>query len=113
ADEPLIGEPVQAWKYGPVIESIYHAYKIFGNRGIPDPVSMTSLGSPVHLEPFLNRIWDVYSKFTGGQLSTMTHQQDTPWDIVWNKKGGCSQRSAVIPDSIIKEHYKEKRKVNA
>ncbi|QLH42366.1 MAG: DUF4065 domain-containing protein [Coxiellaceae bacterium] len=30
-DVPLIDEAVQAWKFGPVIESVYHEFKHFGN----------------------------------------------------------------------------------
>lgn len=30
--EPLITEHVQAWRYGPVIPSIYHDFKEYGNQ---------------------------------------------------------------------------------
>src|SRR5579871_2106878 len=33
--KPLISESVQAWKYGPVIESLYHGFKHFRNSTIP------------------------------------------------------------------------------
>jgi uncharacterized phage-associated protein len=55
---------------------------------------------------FLNKIWEVYGKFNGLQLSTLTHQPDTPWDIVWNKRGGKSKKAVIIPNDLIREHYK-------
>ena len=32
--DPLIKENVEAWRYGPVVPSIYHDLKIFGNNAI-------------------------------------------------------------------------------
>ena len=34
SDRPLIGEAAQAWKYGPVIPSIYHRFKAYGGAQI-------------------------------------------------------------------------------
>src|SRR5256885_15287234 len=33
-NEPLIDESVEAWKYGPVIPSVYHAFKHYGTDSI-------------------------------------------------------------------------------
>src|ERR1700738_4990459 len=33
-DKPLINEFVQAWKYGPVIDSVYHEFKGLGHKSI-------------------------------------------------------------------------------
>jgi uncharacterized phage-associated protein len=106
---PLISEPVQAWKYGPVIPELYVKFKLFGNG----PISWipTSMYIPEITDSkvvrFLNSIWDAYSKYTGGQLSTMTHRENTPWWKVWKLNGGEERKGAVIPDAIITEHYRE------
>jgi uncharacterized phage-associated protein len=36
SDEPLIDEKIEAWKYGPVVTSLYHEFKRYGNDGIKE-----------------------------------------------------------------------------
>lgn len=102
--KPLISEDVQAWKYGPVIESIYHAFKGFRDKPITHSVSPTKIEHGSSLEPFLRRVWDVYSKYSGGQLSTMTHAAGTPWSQVYKP----DILGLIIPNNVIEAHYKKK-----
>ena len=60
------------------------------------------------IEPFLNKIWDEYKGLSGVTLSAITHKPGTPWDIIWNQRGGKNQKNAIIPNDLIKEHYKSK-----
>ncbi len=111
-DSPLIRETVQAWKYGPVIQSVYNAFRSYSSNNI------TSFHYDQFLEnytlhnqdncAFLDKIWDVYKNYDGLQLSTLTHQQGTPWDQVWNHKNGKHQVGAYIPDDLIKAYYQKK-----
>lgn len=56
----------------------------------------------------LDKVWDVYSEYTGVQLSAMTHRKGTPWDVVWRAQGGDNYRGATIPNELIMRHYKER-----
>src|SRR5690242_19451838 len=40
---PLLDERVQAWRFGPVVPSIYHEFKKYGNGPIEDPARTTKL----------------------------------------------------------------------
>lgn len=103
---PLILDKVQAWKYGPVIPSLYHQYKAFGGKHIDD-TGMTAV-PPIEdeeTEQFLDIIWENYSKFTGGELSTLTHEKGSPWWTTWNLHGGAEKRGAIIPEALIQEYY--------
>lgn len=103
---PLISEPIQAWQFGPVIESLYHSFKQFGHSKIPasPATELGALREPQRLENFLDRIWQIYSRYTGGQLSTMTHAPGTPWHQVYRP----GMAHLIIPDPLITAHYRQK-----
>jgi uncharacterized phage-associated protein len=111
--EPLLSEGVQAWKFGPVIESLYHAVKRFGDRQITSLISVpTGSGREIPIvedgdtRRFLDSVWDSYSKYSGVQLSTLTHRADTAWYEIWHCRDGKSGRRALIPNDLITEHYR-------
>lgn len=110
--KPLLLEAVEAWKYGPVIPTVYHHFKSYADSQITRCASLQNPGNSTvpkitekELETFLNRIWEVYRGFTGLQLSTITHQKDTPWDIIWNQKNGSKEKHVIIPNDLIAQHY--------
>lgn len=115
----LIKESAQAWKYGPVIESVYHEFKSYGGRPI------TKLGSVLlphedrfqiitptvdkeDIQEFLDKVWEIYHSFTAIELSSLTHQEGSPWDITYNKLGGRNSRSTIISNDLIEQHYRDK-----
>lgn len=111
-DKTLIDENPEAWKYGPVIASLYHEYKHFGNNPIKKEFSeAVSLGDEKD-EKFLDRIWSVYGKFSGTELSAKTHLFDTPWSKVWNSVKNANYLSLQIPENYIKDYYKKILLVN-
>lgn len=110
-DNQLLDESVVAWKYGPVIEKIYDAFRKYGKHQITELYTTGENPNDYPfpdktIEAFLDKIWEAYGvKYNGLQLSTLTHQINTPWDLVWNKRGGSNKQSAIIPNDVIKEHY--------
>ena len=113
ADSPLINEAVEAWKYGPVVPSVYQHFKKYKNQQITALEFDCNLNQIPNIEEenlklFLNKIWEVYKDFNGLQLSTLTHQPNTPWDIIWNQSGVRKNEHQIIPNEIIKNHYLEK-----
>ena len=97
--KPLFGEPVEAWRYGPVIPSIYHQYKDF--RG--DPISRAGSPHDEELGPegcsIIDQVLNGYGAYSGLQLSDMTHEDDSPWAVV-RRRG-----DQVIPNVLIQAHY--------
>ena len=115
-DKPLINERPEAWKYGPVVPSLYHEFKKFGNEPIASPATYYDPESGrlvPHAPPsdeaarsFMNRIWEVYRSFSAIQLSSMTHKPGTPWYITWHDQGGKDFQGTDIPQDLIRDHYK-------
>jgi len=114
--EPLLTEPIQAWKYGPVIVSLYHDFKRYGNGEITsleaelndEWESCIPMPNDKNIESLLDKIWEIYGKYDGVFLSSLTHELGTPWDIVWNRNGGSQREGAIIPNDLIREHYVDK-----
>ncbi|EJL6289777.1 hypothetical protein NMR41_003522 [Vibrio cholerae] len=52
-------------------------------------------------------ILDLYAHRTAESLITITHQENTPWDEIWNKQNGKSLLFARIPNQVIQDHYRK------
>ena len=77
---PLFDEEIQAWDYGPVVPSVYQAYKCYGK----DPINKPSYEFDESLLSndeisLLTDVYMEYGKYTSAALINMTHRKDTPW----------------------------------
>jgi len=103
-DKPLIRQRVEAWRYGPVIEVLYHAFRQYGSSVVKRPVNIIpeeELSETDHA--LVSSVESAYSQFSGPQLSTMTHREGTPWREVYDP--GASFHNDTISDPLIKKHY--------
>jgi len=117
--EPLIDERVEAWSYGPVVPSIYHAVKGNGADPIDFPIflgrEVPQIGEgDSETRALLDRIWEVYGGYPSIELSRMSHEPEGPWNEIWN---GEARRGTVkgvdIPDSLIQRYFIQAGKRNA
>lgn len=115
AGEPLYDEPVQAWKHGPVIASVYHEFKHFGRRPIDQLAEHRNLDTMAADYPEIpksdattlkisNLVWNAYRKFSGEALIEKTHEEGSPWSRTF--KPGV--RYSVIEDHLIRKHFEER-----
>lgn len=127
----LIDEQVEAWKFGPVIRSLYHDLKSFGSdpvtgrirrirhdesaqasgKSLKDMLKQFHFYTPALSDDanvtrsFLDQVWTVYSPYTGVQLSNMTHDPDTPWSQVMKEYVGTPPKGTDIPSSVIRAYF--------
>jgi uncharacterized phage-associated protein len=109
--KPLIDEPIQAWRYGPVIPSVYQQFKQYGAGPITSKAHRNYKEYEVDKSDeetivLLNRIWDVYGRYGGITLSNMTHSDDGPWAIAWKEHGGAFE--VTISNEAIAEYFVQK-----
>ena len=122
-ERDILGEEVEAWKYGPVIPSIYHGFKHFGSspitsfatefvlNGIDSEEERPTLEVVVprinekdsDLANMLSVVWNTYKQYSGFDLVEMTHEKNTPWSNVYRD----GERHTPIPQSSIKEYYRD------
>lgn len=109
--EPLIHEAPQAWKYGPVIHSVYRQFSTHGSEKISIDVENLKQLKNIQLntdeENIIKEVIKAYGDDTAIDLVNLTHERETPWDIIWNKQNGKEQLFSEIPDNIIKSHFQK------
>lgn len=108
---PLIGQPFEAWQYGPVNRVVYDQYKHLGKKKIEekaksfDPIRLEFLPTvykfDAETEKLLGNVFDYYSKFHAFQLSDLTHEKGGPWDTVWSEAQDRAVPGMVIPNELI------------
>ena len=118
-NKPLIEEAVEAWRYGPVVPSVYHSAKKYGGKPIDallysgikanDAQSLDGVKKlfdewiPADQREILDGVFESYGDFTGLELIEMTHDEGSPWDLYY-RRGTMRQQ---IPDDAIKAYYSE------
>nr|WP_315219785.1 type II toxin-antitoxin system antitoxin SocA domain-containing protein [uncultured Flavobacterium sp.] len=100
----LIEEPIKAWKYGPVIEKVYHEFKRYGNQDITSiPLEYQLYNHNVNLDEDANLaiefVIEVAKKLNAIQLSNWTHDEKSPWTIA--RLNGES----IISEKLMKDFF--------
>ena len=89
---PLVAQPFEAWKHGPVIRVVYEQIKGRGSKPVSCKLESfnanecgfveTPCSFDAETERFLADIFDYYSQFHPFTLSDLTHIEGSPWDVV-------------------------------
>lgn len=102
----LINEKAEAWKYGPVIPSLYERFKSFGSNIITDIPKVDLSNLTKKDTDILDDVWNNYGNKSGIQLSGKTHEPNTPWSKTWEKARETTKKEdLIIPNSLIMQHY--------
>jgi uncharacterized phage-associated protein len=117
-EQPLIGEMIEAWKYGPVVRTLYDAFRRFGSDPITEKVlhwRMTPQGkftteapsiesgsksSDVYTQALVKDVWNKYGSLAPFKLVEITHLPESPW---WK---AYSEQKTYIPNDEIQTYFK-------
>jgi len=96
----LIKNRIEAWQYGPVIPDVYYAFR---NQGIVLGGECKFFDADIdneYAKIILNFVCDNYGAMSAEELSELTHEQGSPWDISISARG---RFTPITNDSIF--HY--------
>ncbi len=127
--KPLLNEEVEAWQYGPVVPSLFHDLKEYGNQPVSGlvgkhefedaPLPSGNLGfTMIWVVPRLNednedesfaklligKVWELYGGYSAAKLSNMTHAPGGPWHRTVEESGGLT-RNKDIDRELIRSHF--------
>lgn len=116
--EKLFVDNIYAFKFGPVVETVYEKYKQFGNEELDDtnlvsnnnimemPTVSRILFARMGLKKmlYIDKTIEKYGKYTASQLVEITHKKDTPWD-----KTFIGENYTPIDDKTILKYHKNER----
>lgn len=79
--KPLFGDKFEAWIRGPVVPTVYHAFKQNGSKPIPTNLDLTSpavAGVPKEVWDHIAEVWSAYGSWTAYDLERLSHTEE-PW----------------------------------
>ena len=109
-NEPLIKEEFEAWKFGPVVQSIYQDYKLYGSDAIIDTGLISEGGDKLEAVKLsdnaidaINYTWQVTKHLSASQLSRWSHLDGSPWAQVYSER----EYSIPIKNTSIQDYFKK------
>lgn len=98
---PLFSDGIEAWDHGPVVPSVYNAYKEYGDRPINGyDEGLLSAMTP-EAEDVIFGVARKYGKYTASALRNMTHVVGSPWDQVHK----ANRTHVEIPLPLIQNYF--------
>ncbi len=107
-------DKVEAWRYGPVIPSVYHSFKQFKANPITEntvvmnwnaekctPEFHTPKLEDKEAREIVEMVWKRYHSKTDSEMVSLTHHQGTPWDMCY-----IEGKNEIVPDEITEWYYK-------
>ena len=76
--EPLFDDGIEAWAHGPVVPSIYRAYKQYGSSQIPPDPDFDGTAIDEETTSLLRDVYATFGQFSAWKLRNMTHAE-APW----------------------------------
>ena len=104
---PLIQEGIEAWRYGPVVPSLYRKFKDFRSNPITGPIDATVQNIGLEDKRLIRAVWDKYKGNTSIELSMYTHEAGYAWEL--SRRGHEQDWSSPdIPNALILDEFKRR-----
>lgn len=100
----LFDEDMQAWAHGPVVPSVWHAFKDHGWN--PLPTGGSAEGIDEDSISVLEQVRDAYGTYSAKKLEAITHSE-RPWIDARGGRAPEARCEEIIPKEAIHAYYKE------
>lgn len=114
-EEPLIGQPFEAWQHGPVIRVVYDQIREFSGRPVQGRLKAFDAMSgafkeaqsilPDHSRALLATVMRAYGPLHPFALSDLTHEANSPWDRAWRAADEGRGPGVRIENGEIREYF--------
>lgn len=102
----LFSDKFEVWKYGPVVPSVYQAFKEYRSNAItdyyyssPDTYSTVKMNKNKNFDDVFKGVWNKYSELDGVYLSQLTHRKETAWSLADKRKDLYLADNDIIRES--------------
>ncbi len=113
--KPLCSDHAEAWRYGPVFRALYNSLPYTGSQAVSFPVKNIFGGQRGNAEfsseerSIISQVIDIYGNLGAFQLSDITHETGSPWDVTKTESGYFSP----ISNDLIRDYFKSKAQQTA
>ncbi|MBP9819165.1 SocA family protein [Candidatus Woesebacteria bacterium] len=111
-DKSIFEDNIEAWVHGPAIRSVYHRFSDFGRENLASKVDVTS----AHFDEIttddkelLNKIWEIYGKYTANDLEVISHSE-SPWQDAREGLEPYEASANIITIESMKQYYGQRQK---
>lgn len=112
-NQPLIKQRVAAWRYGPVVETLYSKFKKYGAQPITEKLDPPEDSSELSGDflGVVQAVWEKYHRFSAIQLSMDTHKPGYAWDLTRSTMGPFD--SPTISNALIRDEFLRRKQQKA
>lgn len=99
--KPLFGEPIEAWRHGPVVRSVWNEFREYGSAALSSAGDVALDESDSRL---IQAVWESYKKYSATELRNMTHDEP-PWRKAWGNRSPDDTGSETISIDLLRDHF--------
>lgn len=113
--ECLFADKIYAWKFGPVVRTVFDQYRVFGRQLItPDSPHLICMGGKLpgnraqltaENQVFLEDIWATLGKKLPFELVQLTHKKGSPWHQVYREHEGQIPHDTEITPAAMLDYF--------
>ena len=102
--KPAFSDQIEAWRYGPVVESVYQEYKKYNKSIIPYEEIQDEEIYDETLRQVVRLVLLDKQRSSGEVLARATHKE-APWRNAYQSSFGGFYTNEEIPENAIKDYF--------